>query len=117
MAPILPGLSDDPSALRDVAVAARQAGATHLWWNVLNLRPGTREHFLEQLARDWPEEVERYRRMYDGRAYLTAQQTAQLNETLAEMRSEWVWAPSRPVQPVEDPPRPAAEQLELRLAG
>jgi DNA repair photolyase len=117
MAPILPGLSDDPAALRDVALAAREAGATHLWWNVLNLRPGTREHFLEHLARDWPEEVARYRRLYAGRAYLTAAQTAELNATLAEMRSEWVWAPSRPVQPPSESRRPPIEQLELRLAG
>lgn len=117
MAPILPGLSDDPAALRDVAVAAREAGATHLWWNILNLRPGTREHFLERLARDWPEEVKRYRRLYSGRAYLSRHQTAGLNATLAEMRSEWVWAPSRPVPPLADRPRPQAEQLELRLAG
>lgn len=128
MAPILPGLSDDPAALREVAVAARDAGATHLWWNVLNLRPGTREHFLEHLARDWPEEVERYQRLYAGRAYLTAAQTASLNAALAEMRSEWVWAPRRPVQPQPQPQPgqepepeqqapPSDEQLELRLAG
>ena len=51
MAPILPGLSDEPDLLRSVVLAAREAGATFLWWNVLNLRPGTREHFLERLAR------------------------------------------------------------------
>ncbi|TML65163.1 MAG: hypothetical protein E6G22_02865 [Actinobacteria bacterium] len=38
--------------------------------NVLFLRPGTREHFLENLARDWPEELERYEELYAGRAYL-----------------------------------------------
>jgi DNA repair photolyase len=42
MAPILPGLSDDPRRLREVVLAAREAGASFLWWNVLNLRPGTR---------------------------------------------------------------------------
>ncbi|HEX6473522.1 MAG TPA: radical SAM protein, partial [Candidatus Limnocylindria bacterium] len=43
MAPILPGLSDDPDLLCQVVLAARRAGAAFLWWNVLNLRPGTRE--------------------------------------------------------------------------
>ena len=55
MAPILPGLSDDPAAMADVVRAARDAGATSIWANVLYLRPGTREHFLENLARDWPD--------------------------------------------------------------
>ena len=57
MAPILPGLSDRPEQLADVVRAARDAGATGIWANLLNLRPGTREHFLENLARDWPEEL------------------------------------------------------------
>lgn len=112
MAPILPGLSDDPAKLREVARAARDAGASHLWWNVLNLRAGTREHFLEQLAVDWPEELERYRRLYAGRAYLSREQTRELTEALTALRSEWVWAP-RTSEPVLPPP--SSGQLELPL--
>lgn len=114
MAPILPGLSDDPAKLRDVVLAAREAGATHLWWNVVNLRPGTREHFLERLALDWPEEVDRYQRLFAGRAYLTTDATRQLNATMTELRSEWVWAPRRRE---ERPPAPMPAQLELPLAS
>ena len=62
MAPILPGISDKPEQLREVVKAAREAGATGVWTNVLFLRPGTREHFLEHLAEDWPELVPRYER-------------------------------------------------------
>jgi DNA repair photolyase len=71
MAPILPGLSDDPAKMADVVKAARDAGATSIWTNVLYLRPGTREHFLEALARDWPELLPMYGRLYAGRAYVT----------------------------------------------
>src|SRR5262245_29165504 len=46
MAPILPGLSDDPALLAEVVRAARDAGATGVWCKVLYLRPGTREHIL-----------------------------------------------------------------------
>src|ERR671935_2277448 len=67
MAPLLPGISDKPEQLADVVRAAREAGACGIWANVLFLRPGTREHFLENLARDWPEELERYERLYAGR--------------------------------------------------
>ncbi|HEX6655293.1 MAG TPA: radical SAM protein, partial [Candidatus Limnocylindria bacterium] len=114
MAPILPGLSDDPAKLRDVVMAAREAGASHLWWNVVNLRQGTREHFLEHLARDWPEEVDRYHRLFAGRGYLPKAATRGLDATMAELRSEWVWAPRR-----RDPPSAARPtgQLELPLAG
>src|SRR4051795_7595488 len=70
MAPILPGLSDDPEKMADVVRAARDAGATSVWTNVLYLKPGTREHFLDNLARDWPELIPMYERLYQGRAYV-----------------------------------------------
>ena len=70
MAPLLPGLSDHPSSLERVIVAAREAGACGIWANLLYLRPGTREHFLECLARDWPELLPDYERLYARGAYL-----------------------------------------------
>ena len=75
MAPILPGLSDRPEQLEEVVREARAAGARSIWANVLYLRPGTREHFLEALADDWPDEVERYEALYASRAYLRHRST------------------------------------------
>ena len=66
MAPILPGISDRPEQLAEVVRAAREAGATGVWANLLFLRPGTREHFLEHLAEDWPELVPLYEELYAG---------------------------------------------------
>ncbi|MGZ4292450.1 MAG: radical SAM protein [Gaiellaceae bacterium] len=70
MAPLLPGLSDHPSSLARVVAAAREAGACGIWANLLYLRPGTREHFLECLARDWPELLPDYERLYARGTYL-----------------------------------------------
>jgi DNA repair photolyase len=75
MAPLLPGLSDRPEQLREVVVAAREAGACGIWANVLYLKPGTREHFLRCLERDWPELLPEYERLYAGRAYLPQAET------------------------------------------
>ncbi|MCW2922368.1 MAG: radical protein [Thermoleophilia bacterium] len=69
LAPLLPELSDTPESIRAVLLQARDAGATHAWMNVLNLRPGVREHFLEELAKDYPEQVERYVELFT-KAYL-----------------------------------------------
>ena len=43
--------------------------AQNVWTRVLYLPPGTREHFLEQLGRDWPDHVPEYEELYRGRAY------------------------------------------------
>jgi DNA repair photolyase len=96
MAPLLPGLSDDPAMLAAVVRAARDAGATHLWWNVLHLKAGTKEHFLEGLARDWPAELARYEAMYTERAYLGRDVTAPIDTTLRGLRQEWPVVGRRP---------------------
>ena len=80
MAPILPGLSDAPEQLEAVVRAARGAGARGIWASVVHLRPGVREHFLDALARDWPEEVERYEALFANRAYLSAATTKPILE-------------------------------------
>jgi DNA repair photolyase len=112
MAPLLPGLSDEPRLMRAVVAAAREADASHLWWNVLNLRPGTREHFLECLARDWPEQLQRYERLYARGAYLGKDATARIDAALTQLRVGWVMQPRR----APEAPPPATQQLALPLA-
>jgi DNA repair photolyase len=85
MAPILPGLSDAPEQLEAVVQAAREAGASKVWTSLLYLKPGAREHFLAALARDWPEELERYERLYAGRAYLPTSATEPVSSRVREL--------------------------------
>jgi DNA repair photolyase len=113
MAPILPGISDRPEQLADVVRAARDAGATHVWANLLFLRPGTREHFLEQLARDWPEQLPFYERLYGGRAYLGDEARKPVRVRVDELRRRHGIADRRVVR-LEPPREP--EQLALPLA-
>jgi DNA repair photolyase len=111
MAPLLPGISDRPEMLADVVRAAREAGATHVWCNVLYLQPGTREHFLEHLARDWPEELARYQRLY-ARAYLDKRDAEPIRATVATLRTRHAIADRR-AERLEPPPDP--EQLSLAV--
>jgi DNA repair photolyase len=88
MAPILPGISDKPEQLREVVKAAREAGATGVWTNLLFLRPGTREHFLEHVAEDFPEQLPHYLALYNGRAYLPSAETKPVREQVAALSKE-----------------------------
>jgi DNA repair photolyase len=109
MAPILPGLSDDPSRLAEVVRAAREAGATGLWCNVLHLDAGTREHFLEALARDWPALLPRYQALYQGK-YLDRGEAEPIKARVAALRAQHGIADRR-ARRLEPPPAP--EQLSL----
>ena len=113
MAPILPGISDKPEQLREVVKAAREAGATGLWANVLNLRPGTREHFLAQLAEDWPEELPSATSASTRRrAYLGKDVTGPVQTAVAELKREYGVSDRRRKR-LGPPPEP--EQLSLAV--
>jgi DNA repair photolyase len=113
MAPILPGLSDRPEQLEAVVRAAREAGASSLWTGVLHLRDGTRQHFMETLARYWPELLPRYEANYRGGAYLKADKTAPVQQMVSGL-AQRLGLPGRDRDSITPAPRPPeAEQLTL----
>jgi len=110
MAPILPGLSDRPELLAEVVREARAAGATGIWANLLYLRPGTREHFLAALDRDWPELLPEYERRYRRGAYLSRSETDPVRDRVRALaRSHGV----RDRRRVRLEPPAIAEQLQI----
>ncbi len=100
MAPILPGITDDPSQLRAVVSAALDAGATHVSPILLHLRPGVREEFLPWLAANYPDLVPRYEAMY-ARPYAPAGDRERLGRTVTRLVSEMGGTRRAP----ETPPR------------
>jgi DNA repair photolyase len=112
MAPILPGLSDKPQLLADVVRAAREAGATGVWANLLHLQPGTKEHFLAALERDWPELLPRYEELYRRSGYLAKADSEPTRETVRELVRAHGIRDRRRLR-LEPPPDP--EQLQLAL--
>ncbi len=114
LAPVLPGLTDAPRDMAAVLDAAREAGATHAWSNVLNLRPGTREHFLDVLEREWPSEVDRYRRLYPagGSGYLAPVEADPIERRVAAVRRGSRVGDRRRIV-LSPPPQP--EQLVLTM--
>jgi DNA repair photolyase len=118
MAPILPGISDDPRQLREVVAAAIDAGATHVSPILLHLRPGVREEFMPWLAEHHPDLVELYEAMY-RRPYAPAADRDALGRRVSGLIRGLGG-----VRPVKEPPgrfargrrgpaKPPGEQLTL----
>ena len=103
MAPLLPGISDRRELLRDVVAAAREAGACFLWANILYLRPGTREHFLEVLGHEWPEQLPAYLELYQ-RWYLDDSTKAPMLARVSDLRAEYGIADRRHAALAPSPP-------------
>jgi hypothetical protein len=87
---------------------------------VLYLRPGTREHFLENLARDWPELLPTYEELYRDRAYVAKDVVEPVRQRVRELAKKHGIADRRrrrAPDPEDAPPRPpGVEQLTLAAA-
>ena len=112
MAPLLPGISDQPALIEQVVREAREAGACGVWANLLNLRPGTREHFLEKLAEDYPEQLPAYARLYSRKAYLSSAETKPVRALVRDLTRRHGIRDRRRTRFV---PEPEPEQLALAL--
>ncbi len=104
MAPVLPGLSDSPLQLEATVAAAAEAGACFVWANIVYLKPGTKEHFMEFLARDYPHLLPRYRDLFPG-AYAPAAVEGPVIGTVSALKHRYgvgdrrVWRAEPPEEP------------------
>ncbi|HEX9095527.1 MAG TPA: radical SAM protein [Candidatus Dormibacteraeota bacterium] len=110
MAPILPGLSDSAAQLEATVAAAADAGACFVWANIVYLKPGTKEHFMEFLGREYPRLLPRYRQLFPG-AYAPAALKSPVTAAVAALNHRYGVGDRRTFR-AEPPPEP----LQLDLA-
>lgn len=67
MAPIVPGISSHPAKMERTIKAVADSGAAYVGSLLLHLEGGTRRHFLDFLAREYPHLVAGYGRLYAGK--------------------------------------------------
>jgi DNA repair photolyase len=70
IAPLMPGINDDPEQVEEIADLCEQAGASFISGISLHLRPGVKEVFMGWLRASRPDLVDRYEELYRGRSYL-----------------------------------------------
>ena len=124
LAPVLPGLSDDPEQIEAVVKACVDAGARFISPLLLHLRPGVREHYLAWLVEARPDLAEQYAALYP-RAYAPAKTQDRLAAMVRAMVERHGGRAARPTETRTDaaPKRRArtttptpAHQLELGMS-
>jgi len=127
MAPIIPFLSDSPSALRETVRAIAEAGATHIAPIVLHLRPGAREWFMAWLDREHPDFVPAYQRLYGRGSYAPKAFQKEVSDRVFALAREFGIGRTHPAgarkigangfghpsSPAATPPPPRPEQISL----
>src|SRR5437667_5296818 len=87
--PILPGLTDDPQALEQLAQRAAAAGAQFLYGNLLFLKPSAMQQFMPFLEREFPHLVRRYRQLSARSAHLHGEHQERIAKPMAELPSRY----------------------------
>ncbi len=82
LAPVLPFLTDSDERLDETLRLARDAGATHAWYDILNLRSRYRRWFEAWLKREHPDLVPRYQALYRGGGYVPRGYRGDLDERM-----------------------------------
>jgi DNA repair photolyase len=126
VAPLMPGINDDPAQVQEILQAAADAGATGVSGIGLHLRGEVRGIFMEWLRSYRPDLVERYEELYECSAYLPRVEQERLGSLVRRARARTVGAfrrePGREyerpmragIAAPERPPRPPEpEQTKL----
>ncbi len=74
IAPLMPGINDDPEQVRPIVERARAAGATFLGGVALHLRDEVKDVFFAWLQAKRPDLLPRYEALYRDRAYMRPEQ-------------------------------------------
>jgi DNA repair photolyase len=115
VAPLMPGINDDPDQVAEILELASEAGAAYVSGIALHLRGDVRGLFLDWLRDNRPELIPRYEELYARGAYAPTSERRRLAQLVKgpdlppgeRMRG-------RPEQPPKRmPPRPALEQGRL----
>jgi DNA repair photolyase len=74
IAPLMPGINDDPDQVQPIIDRAREAGATFLGGVALHLRDEVKDVFFAWLQAKRPDLLPRYEVLYGDRAYMRPEQ-------------------------------------------
>jgi DNA repair photolyase len=113
--PVMPLINDTEISIDAVAQAASRAGAKNFWWNVLFLKPCSKQVFLPFVQEQFPALERRYKERYGRAAYLRGAYPDMIRERVERIKRRY--GLDRP-DPQEEPELwPRSAQIELFADG
>jgi DNA repair photolyase len=109
IAPLMPGINDDPDQVRPIVERARKAGATFLGGVALHLRDEVKDVFFAWLEEKRPDLLPRYESLYGSRAYMKPEQRKRTTRAVRgwgrdRLKSALVDRSERLIAPRQTPP-------------
>jgi DNA repair photolyase len=89
IAPLMPGINDDPKQVERIIEIATEAGAVSIGGIGLHLRGEVRDVFMEWLRSYRPDLVEHYERLYARGAYLPSSEKERIQGLVRGVRSRF----------------------------
>src|SRR4051794_17775982 len=99
VAPLMPGINDEPEQVQPIVERAKEAGASFLGGVALHLRGEVKDVFFAWLEAKRPDLLPKYEQLYKGRAYMQPEQRKHATRALK------VWGRSRATASRQAAPR------------
>ena len=98
ISPVLPDITDAPASLEAVIAAAREHGATHVFWNVLFLKPSAQAAFFPFLERHFPHLTTRYAARFARSAFLSRAYKDRTAHLIGELKRQYGFSDQTPFE-------------------
>jgi len=92
MMPLIPGLTDHPASIRNVLMAAMEAGAHAAHWRSLFLKPAAAARFIPFVRERFPQLARQFDEFYARNVYAPADYDRKLGETFERIKRELGYA-------------------------
>jgi DNA repair photolyase len=109
VAPLIPGVNDDPAQVQEIVEACTEAGASHIGGICLHLRGAVKDIWFEWLEAYRPDLIPRYEQLYARGAYAPKAERERIMNLVRDVRRETRAAP--PPDYRRRPKRAAAGRL------
>jgi DNA repair photolyase len=88
VAPLIPGVNDDPAQVQEIVDACVEAGASHIGGICLHLRGAVKDIWFEWLEAYRPDLIPRYEQMYARGAYAPKSERERISKLVQDARGD-----------------------------